>query len=176
MTRAEAAPQSTPEPHARHPTTHGRTSGPAKPSTHTPSGASALATEISATLDAQHDLAAARAAGDPIPASNAAALGFGQPNGAQQGASTPGAERRDEMQRARTAEFAKRQPDLREIAATSAGSASRVAAGERQRSGRKGVEELLDTVGRSVGTESGTGAAKGGEIEVTRDAPTARTA
>lgn len=80
------------------------------------------------------------------------------------------------MQTERNAEFNKAQPDLRKLAANSAGSASNTTqgAGEEQyrSTGSKNPDELLETAGRSTGTESGTGAAGEGEIEVGRDATT----
>lgn len=80
------------------------------------------------------------------------------------------------MQNERNAEFSKDQPDLRKLAANSAGSASHTSGGEAHSSGSRNPDELLETAGRSTGTESGTGAAKVGEIEIGRDASTANTA
>lgn len=82
------------------------------------------------------------------------------------------------MQSERNQEFHKDQPDLRKLAANSAGSASHTSTGGAEQftsSGARQPDELLETVGRSVGTESGTGAATGGaggEVEVGRDAST----
>lgn len=142
-----------------------------------------LGTEIGAERDARRELAQARREGDDIPASaptasnggsdSAAALGFGQLNGAEQGISTPGQEKRDQMQTERNSEFQKDQPDLRTLAATSAASAANPHHNEQHRSsGASAPEDLLNTVARSTGTESGTGAATAGEIEVGRDATT----
>lgn len=80
------------------------------------------------------------------------------------------------MQTERNAEFSKAQPDLRKLAANSAGSASHTASGvDTKSTGARKPDELLETVGRSTGTETGTGAAREGEIEVGRDATSART-
>ena len=78
------------------------------------------------------------------------------------------------MQSERNNEFHKQQPDLRKLAANSAGSASHTSTGgaEQYRStGASNPDDLLETAGRSTGTESGTGAGRG-EIEVGRDATT----
>lgn len=163
----------------------GSSAGPNKAGSSAPSGAAALGSEIGAERDARREIAQARAEGESIPSTlppfsvtnpsgvSAAELGFGQLNGADQGISTPGQEKRDEMQTERNAEFGKDQPDLRKLAANSAGSASHTSAGGDVRStGARNPDELLETAGRSVGTETGTGAAGQGEIEVGRDATT----
>lgn len=156
----------------------GSSAGPNKAGSSAPSGTAALASEIGAERDARREIAQARREGDEIsgptnPGAPAAALGFGQLNGSDQGISTPGQEKRDQMQNTRNAEFSKDQPDLHKLAANSAGSASHTSAGGDVRSsGAKNPDELLETVGRSTGTESGTGAARAGEIEIGRDATT----
>ncbi|SOV06980.1 uncharacterized protein UDID_05800 [Ustilago sp. UG-2017a] len=188
MTRADAAPHSVAElqkdKHSH--SLPGSSSGPNKAGNSAPSGAAILGTEIGAERDARRELAAARRDGEDIPgladsnpsSTSAAALGFGQLNGADQGISTPGQEKRGQMQTERNAEFNKAQPDLRKLAASSASSASNTTqgAGEEQyrSSGSRNPDELLETASRSTGTESGTGAAGNGtgEIEVGRDATT----
>ncbi|SPO28081.1 uncharacterized protein UTRI_04471_B [Ustilago trichophora] len=185
MTRAEAAPHSVAElqKDRQSHSLPGSSAGPNKAGSSAPSGAAALGSEIGAERDARREIAAAIREGDDIPSStttstSAAALGFGQLNGAEQGISTPGQEKRDAMQSERNQEFHKDQPDLRKLAANSAGSASHTSTGGAEQfrsSGAKQPDELLETVGRSVGTESGTGAATGGaggEVEVGRDAST----
>lgn len=161
----------------------GSSAGPNKGGSSAPSGTAALGSEIGAERDARRELAQAQREGDSIPStttnasSNAADLGFGQLNGAEQGISTPGAEKRDQLQTQRNSEFNKDQPDLRKLAASSAGSAAHNAlGGEAKSSGAQQPDDILETVGRSTGTESGTGAVGTGEIEVGRDASTARTA
>ncbi len=96
------------------------------------------------------------------------------PSGEEQGVATPGEGARENMQKQRDAEFGKQTPDLAKLARTSAGSAAHHDAAHVNAHGASG----LDTIGRSAGTESGTGAAgndAGGTIEVGRDAPTAAT-
>ncbi|KAJ9473988.1 putative RNA Pol II transcription elongation factor [Pseudozyma hubeiensis] len=160
----------------------GSSAGPNKGGASAPSGTAALGSEIGAERDARRELAQAQREGDSIPTSttsgtNAADLGFGQLNGAEQGIFTPGAEKRDQLQNQRNSEFNKDQPDLRKLAASSAGSAAHnVLGGEAKSSGAQQPDDILETVGRSTGTESGTGAVGTGEIEVGRDASTARTA
>ncbi|GAC92453.1 potential RNA Pol II transcription elongation factor [Pseudozyma hubeiensis SY62] len=160
----------------------GSSAGPNKAGASAPSGAAALGSEIGAERDARRELAQAQREGDSIPtstttSSNAADLGFGQLNGAEQGISTPGAEKRDQLQNQRNTEFNKDQPDLRKLAASSAGSAAHnPLGGEAKSSGAQQPDDILETVSRSTGTESGTGAVGTGEIEVGRDASTARTA
>jgi len=164
----------------------GSSAGPNKAGNSGPSGAAILGTEIGAERDARRELAAARREGEDIPGpadpnpstTSAAALGFGQLNGADQGVSTPGQEKRDQMQSERNTEFNKAQPDLRKLAANSAGSASSTTQGadaeQYKSTGSRDPDELLETAGRSTGTESGTGAAgnDNGEIKVGRDATT----
>ncbi|EST08047.1 hypothetical protein PSEUBRA_002443 [Kalmanozyma brasiliensis GHG001] len=182
MTRAEAAPHSVAEAQgdrASH-SLPGSSAGPNKAGG-APSGAAALGSEIGAERDARREILQAQREGDDIAgptdaSANASSLGFGQLNGAEQGISTPGQEKRDQMQQERNQEVHKAQPDLRKIAANSAGSASHTSGGEARSSGGKDANELLETVSRSTGTESGTGAAKVGEIEIGRDASTANTA
>ncbi|CDS01008.1 hypothetical protein, partial [Sporisorium scitamineum] len=161
----------------------GSSAGPNKGGARAPDGASALGSEVGAERDARRDLAQARAEGDSIPSAPpanapAATLGFGQLNGAEQGISTPGSEKRDQMQTERNKEIHKQQPDLSKIAANSAGSAShnQVTEEGQKSTGARAAGDLLETVGRSTGTETGTGAARVGVIEVGRDASTARTA
>lgn len=80
------------------------------------------------------------------------------------------------MQSEKNAEFHKAQPDLRKLAANSAGSASHTAMGaatDATSTGARNPDDLLETVSKSTGTESGTGAAHAdGQIEVGRDAST----
>lgn len=78
------------------------------------------------------------------------------------------------MQDTRNKEFSKDQPDLRKLAANSAGSASHTqhGSGDVRSTGASNPDDVLETVGRSTGTETGTGAAREGEIEVGRDATT----
>ncbi|SNX85176.1 uncharacterized protein MEPE_03885 [Melanopsichium pennsylvanicum] len=184
MTRAEAAPHSVAELQGdRH--SHslpGSSSGPNKAGASAPTGAAILGIEIGAERDARRELAQARREGDdiPVPSSNptgasAAELGFGQLNGAERGISTPGQEKRDQMQDERNNEFHKDQPDLRKLAANSAGSASNTSTGGAEQyksTGASQPDEILETAARSTGTESGTGATGAGEIEIGRDATT----
>ncbi|EPQ25969.1 uncharacterized protein PFL1_06424 [Pseudozyma flocculosa PF-1] len=184
MTRAEVAPSSVAEAqrdkHSR--TLPGPASGPNKDGASAPDGASALGNELGGERDARRELAAARREGEdvpPPPASNTASdLGFGQLNGAEQGVATPGAEKRDQMQTSRNSEMHKDQPDLRKIAQSSSASAAHnptTGSAQLHSTGHSRPEDLLDTVQRSTGTESGTGAAgakSGAGVEVGRDAAT----
>lgn len=161
----------------------GSSAGPNKGGARALDGAAALGSEIGAERDARREIAQAQREGDNIsgptnPNASAASLGFGQLNGAEQGISTPGQEKRDAMQSERNQEFSQDQPDLRKLAASSAGSAAhnQIGGGDFKSTGARQPEDVLETVGRSTGTESGTGAVGAGEIEVGRDASTTRTA
>ena len=98
------------------------------------------------------------------------ALEFGMPNGADQGVQTPGSEKRAQLQNVRSDEVHRTQPDLGKIARTSAG-ATFPTADTTKSNAANDPDAMLDTVARSTGTESGTGAASH-RVEVTRDAPT----
>ncbi|PWZ03674.1 hypothetical protein BCV70DRAFT_21785 [Testicularia cyperi] len=184
MTRAEAAPRSVAEPQKdRHSQgLPGSSAGPNKAGATAPSGAGALGSEIGAERDARRELQQAVREGDDIPPPNTNAashsLGFGQLNGFDQGLNTPGEEARDKMQEIRNSEIDKDQPDLRTLARNSAGSAShhQVNQSAYQSTGASDPSNILESVSRSQGTESGTGSAgiQGGasNVEVGRDAPT----
>ncbi|KAN0061162.1 hypothetical protein ACQY0O_006897 [Thecaphora frezii] len=181
MTRAEVAPSVAELHRDKHSHSKpGPSSGPNKNGASAPTGASALGDELGGSRDARRELASAVASGEdiPIPASSTTAsdLGLGQLNGAEQGISTPGHEARDALQQQRNQEFHKQQPDLRSIAQSSAASGAHNPTLDLTAStGASRPEEILETVQRSTGTESGTGAAgakSGTGVEVGRDAST----
>ena len=162
----------------------GSSAGPNKAS-HGPTGAQELGIELGGEGDARRERARALAEGDALPPLESTNIprnpqaAYGMPNGQDLGVSTPGEEARDKMQSVRDNEFHKSggAPDLSKIARTSQASSAHnplhnqdniVSTANRQ------PGEMLDTVGRSTGTESGTGAAGqdgAGTIEIGRDAP-----
>ncbi|KAE8214509.1 hypothetical protein CF327_g2100 [Tilletia walkeri] len=182
----------------------GSASGPHKAGARAPTGHGALATELAAIADARRELAQARSEGDEIPLHNDSAdipptsslgqtkageLGFGLPSGAEQGYTDPSQEERESLQRERneafhhhtTADSRGGGATLADLARTSKASGASHPLGnpdgpEFTSTAGMRADVLLDQVGRSVGTESGTGAAGIGEVEIGRDASTANTA
>lgn len=140
-----------------------------------------LGTELGAESDARRDRAQALAEGDSLPpsdpsttsgtgASGAGNLGFGVPNGAEQGFSDRSAGQRGDLQSERNQEFHSGQPDLRNIARTSGGiAATNPLSNDATSTANKAPGQVLEGVGRSTGQPSGTGAYDG---EIARDADT----
>ncbi|PWN38761.1 hypothetical protein IE81DRAFT_327170 [Ceraceosorus guamensis] len=162
----------------------GGQSGPNKAGNTAPSGAAILGTEIGGQADARRERAQAIKEGDVLPPgteahANAGQLGFGGYSGADAGVQEPSRGERQQLQQERNEEWkGSDAPDLGAIARSSAASgahnaANRSAEGDFTMSGNRRQDELLDTVGRSIGTESGTGAHDG---SITRDAGTGRIA
>ncbi|CAO1624810.1 unnamed protein product [Sympodiomycopsis kandeliae] len=177
MTRAEAAPNSVAEAardkHSR--SQPAGSSGPAKDNISHPGGASVLGTEIGAETDMLKERQDAIAQGEQLPPSStsrgtAGQLGFGMQSGADQGFQDRSAGQRDDLQSERNQEFSSGQPDLRNIARTSGGSAATNPTGsDFSSTGNANPSELLGRVGQSAGQPSGTGAYDG---EIARDADT----
>lgn len=154
----------------------GGSSGPNKDGASRPDGASALGNELGGEADAQRERQAALREGDQFPTSTrsqepgyaATGTGFGQLNGADQGfgQGPTNAERRDNQQEKNEA-WQSGQRDLGAIARNSAGTANHNPQADQDQivsSGNRRPEELLDTAGRSLGTESGAGAYAGGVV------------
>lgn len=137
-----------------------------------------LGMEICAELDARRDRVQAEKEGDQLPPFNTAHntagdLGFGQSNGADTGVTTPGQEKRDELQSQRNSELFKAVPDLGKIAQSSAGSAAHnptLDPDNVRSTGQTNPFNLLNQASLSQAQPTRTGGAF--DVEMTRDAPT----
>ncbi|PWN53989.1 hypothetical protein IE53DRAFT_64638 [Violaceomyces palustris] len=149
---------------------HGSSQIPKKAdsSSRAPEGSTALASEMAATSDARRDRAQAISQGDVLPPLDidptpTTRMGFGLLSGYEQGlANTPGEDERKRLQGQRNQEFAKEQPDLGELARTSAGkgaqNSSASTSKELTSSGTSRPIDIFQTAASSRGVDNGTGA------------------
>lgn len=156
----------------------GGSSGPNKDGASRPDGASALGNEMGGEADAQRERQAALREGDEFPPSEtirsqepgygSIGTGFGQLNGAEKGYNQgPSFAERENNQQDKNQAWQSGQRDLGAIARNSAGTANHNPQADPNSissTGNRRPEEILDTAGRSMGTESGTGAYAGGVV------------